>query len=204
MRQVKVVLDFKRMPVAQKIAYYRNVLEKLTNNRLFPSPDIPLPKAKAAIDSLEASFLESRDGGHTSIAIIHQQDSVTTKIFTLLAKYVDRIADGDEPALLSSGFHASRIPTALQKAILSVIYGLNSGDIKLIAKAVDKAGSYIWQFTKDSLPETESEWIICGYSTQATFELSQLEVDAKYYFRVAAVTPEGITDFSAPIVKLII
>ncbi len=99
MRQVKVILDFKRIPVAQKIAYYRNVLEKLTNNLLFPTPDIPLPEAKAAIDCLEASFLESRDGGHTSIAKMNQQGSVTTKIFTLLAKYVDRIADGDEPAL---------------------------------------------------------------------------------------------------------
>ncbi|MCX7107730.1 MAG: hypothetical protein NTV66_09215 [Methylococcales bacterium] len=71
------------MPVVQKIAFYRNVLEKLTNNPLFPSTDIPLPEAKAAIDSLEASFCESRDGGHTIIAKMHQQDSVTTKIFKI-------------------------------------------------------------------------------------------------------------------------
>jgi len=82
--------------------------------------------------------------------------------------------------------------------------GPNSGSVKLVAKAIDKAGAYQWQFAKDSLPAIESDWTNAGSSTRSSFDIVGLEVAAKYYFRFAAVTPNGITDFCSPILKVVV
>ncbi len=82
--------------------------------------------------------------------------------------------------------------------------GTHSGTVKLVAKAVDKAGAYHWQYAQDALPETEAGWLMAGSSTRASFELTGLNVSSKYYFRVAAITPDGMTDFSAPVLKVVV
>ena len=91
-----------------------------------------------------------------------------------------------------------------EKPTLAANDGPNSGSLKLVAKAIYSAATYIWQSAKDTLPTTESEWVTIGHSTQASYELTGLTVMNKYYFRVVAVTPEGTTDFSAPIEKIVI
>ena len=45
---------------------------------------------------------------------------------------------------------------------------------------------------------------MAGSSTQASFEISGLAVGSKHYFRVAAITPDGVTDFSAPVLKVVV
>ena len=204
MKKIKILLDFIRLAVAEKIAFYRNVITKLTGNAVFPTPDVPLTEAKTAVDKLEASLLASKDGSHTAIAVLHADEEAADDIFRTLAAYVDRISDGDESEMLSSGFHVSKQPVPIQKAALAVEDGPNSGSIKLVAKAVEKAGAYIWQYAKDTLPTSESSWTQAGTGTRSFYEMTGLTVAAKYYFRVAAVTPDGTSDFSAPVLKVIV
>jgi hypothetical protein len=203
MKKIKVVLDFIKFSVAEKIAFYRNIIAQLTGNATFPTPDVPLADAKAAVDTLEASFLAARDGSHTAVATMYANEAAADGLFRLLAAYVDRVAAGDEPTLLSSGFHESKQPTAIQKETLSVNDGSHSGSVKLVAKAVDKAGAYIWQYIKDALPDNDAAWITAATTTRASYELTGLNVTARYYFRVAAVTPDGTTDFSTPVMKVV-
>ena len=203
MKKIKVVLDFIKFSVAEKIAFYRNIIVHLTGNATFPTPDVPLADAKAAVDTLEASFLAARDGSHTAVATLYANETAADDLFRLLAAYVDRIAAGDEPKILSSGFHESKQPTSIQKETLSVNDGAHSGSVKLVARAVDKAGAYIWQYIKGMLPDNEVDWITAATTTRASYELTGLEVTARYYFRVAAVTPDGTTDFSAPVLKVV-
>jgi len=204
MKKVKVLLDFIRFAIAEKIAFYRTVITDLTDNDTFPSPDASLTDAKAAVDALENSSIAAKDGSRTAISIMHDNESKADAIFRTLASYVDRKADGDETKILSSGFHISKQPVTIQKAALTAYDGVNSGCVKLVAKAVDKAGAYIWQMAKDTLPEIENQWINLGNSTQSNFEISGLIVASKYYFRVAAITPDGTSDFCATIMKVVV
>ena len=204
MRTIKVVLDFIQFPVAEKVAFYRNIITQLTGNPLFPTPDVSLADAKAALDALETSALAARDGGHTAVSIMRDNEAAADRVFRILAAYIDRIAAGNETVILSSGFHESQQPIRTPKAALSVIDGAHSGSVKLIAKAVDKAGAYHWQCVEGALPETEAGWLIAGSSTQASFEISGLAIGSKHYFRVAAITPDGVTDFSAPVMKVVV
>ena len=204
MKKIKVLIDFTGLKIPQKISFYRNVIDKLTDNPAFPNPDVALSEAKIAVDGLEAAYVAARDGSHTAISNMHDHKVTTDSLFSLLAAYVDRLAAGDETKILSSGFDETKQPTPREKPTLAANDGPNSGSLKLVAKAIYSAATYIWQSAKDTLPTTESEWVTIGHSTQASYELTGLTVMSKYYFRVAAVTPEGTTDFSAPIEKIVI
>lgn len=204
MKRIKILLDFLKLSIAEKIAFYRNVIAKLTGNPDFPTPDVPLAEAKTAVDKLEESYLASKDGGRTAIALMHDQEAAADTIFRKLAGYVDRISDSEEAKMLGSGFSISRQPASIQKATLSVEDGDKSGCVKLVAKAVDKAGAYIWQYAKDVPPAVDSEWIHAGTGTRSYFDLDGLTPVSRYFFRMAAVTPEGTSDFCPPVAKVVI
>lgn len=204
MKKIKVLLDFIKLSVAEKIVFYRNIIAKLTDNPAYPTPDVPLTDAKTSIDILEASYLASRDGSHTAISAMHDNETATDTLFYKLAAYVEKVAEGDATKILSSGFHESRQPTPPQKPQLAAGDGANTGSVKLTAKAVDRAGAYIWQSAKDNLPVAESDWVLVATGTRSYYEITGLTVGSKYYFRVAAVTPDGTTDFSAPVSKVVV
>lgn len=199
MKKLKVLLSFIQLSVVEKIAFYRNVIIKLTGNSSFENPDASLESASGSVDKLESSFLASRDGSHTAVAAMHADEVAADNVFRALATYVDRIAVGDEVKILSSGFQVSKQPVVAQKPTLSVENGSHSGSVKLIAKAVDRAGAYIWQYSLDGV-----EWVVGGNSTASTYLLEGLTVAKKYYFCVAAITTEGTTDFTAPVLKVVV
>jgi hypothetical protein len=204
MKTAKALLDFIRFSVAVKIAFYHNVITKLTDNSQFTHPDISLEEAKAATEALESAFLATKDGSHMAHAAMYSAEEAADRIFRLLVAYVNRIANGDETTLLSSGFHILKQPATFQKPFLTVINGDNSGSVKIVAKAVARAGAYIWQMAKDKFPETEEEWTTIGYSTGANFQVSNLTAPVKYYFRVAAITPDGTLDFTSSVMKVVV
>ena len=204
MKRIKVVLDFIKFPVTEKVNFYRSIIDKLTGNAIYPTPDVSLTAAQVAVDALEKAILAKRDGSHTAVSAMHDAEDAADTIFRTLAAYVERLAAGDETSILSSGFHESSQPVLTPKAVLSVTDGAHSGAVKLIAKAVERAGSYIWQYAKDAIPGDDSGWILAGVCTSASFEISGLTVASKYYFRVAAVTPDGAQDFSAPVMKVVV
>jgi hypothetical protein len=180
------------------------VINKLSDNANFSSPDVSLEVARGAVDKLDASILAAWDGGHTALAHMHDNELATDEIFRILAAYVNRMAAEDETKILGSGFHVSSQPLKKTKAILAVNDGVNSGSVNLVAKAVDSAGAYIWQYAKDLIPENEAGWIAAGTSTRSSFSLTGLVVATKYYFRVSAVTPSVVTNFCPPVLKVVV
>ena len=181
MKKIKVLLDFIKLSIVEKIAFYRNIIDKLTDNPTYPTPEVPLTEAKTAIDALEASYVASRDGSHTAISAMHDNEIATDTLFYKLAAYVEKVAEGDQTKILSSGFRESRQPTLPQKPQLAAGDGANTGSVKLTAKAVDKAGAYIWQSAKGSLPVDESEWVLVATGTRSYYEITGLTVGSNAF-----------------------
>jgi len=205
MRKLKALLDFIQFSISEKITFCYNVIAKLTGNVLFPKPDVTLEEAKAAVEALEAAALATKDGSHTAVSAMYDAEENVDYYFRILVAYVNRIAWGNETAILSSGFHISRQSSSIQKPVLSVVDGDNSGSVYLQARAIDRAGAYIWQMAKDKLPETEEGWTTVGHSTHAYFQVTNLPIATKCYFRVAAITPDGTTlDFTAAVMKVVV
>jgi hypothetical protein len=204
MKIIQTKLDFIQLSPITKVVFYRNVITKFTGNPRFSTPDVSMLEASAAVDALEKAILAASDGGRTRISEMHDQEKLTDALFRNLAAYVDRIAAGDESTILSSGFHESKQPTYTPKAILTMLDGTHSGSVIFKGKAIPRAGAYHFQMCKGAIPLTEDGWVLCGVSTRAEFELSGLDVMCLYYFRIAAITPEGLTDYSAPVAKIVV
>lgn len=196
----KPLLTFIGLPIAAKIAFYRNVIAKLTGNANFPTPDKPLVDLIALVNKLESDFIAAKDGGHTPIANMHKSAAAADTAFRITAAYVDRIAQGDEAKILSSGLNVTKDRAATNKPDLAANDGTVSGTIRLVAKAVPNAGAYIWQ---QALPDKPNDWTTIGHSTQASIDISGLPVSAQLLFRFAAITPSGVCDFSNSIIKVI-
>jgi len=130
-------------------------------------------------------------------------------LFELLASeflselYVERIALGDETSILSSGFHFSKQPVFANKETLVAKNGSHSGSVLLDTLRIDRGVVYVWQMYKGKLPDNDSDWVQIGITTQTSFEINNLDIATKYYFRVAAVTPDGQQDFCAPVMKVV-
>jgi len=202
---IKTLLDFIKLPVVAKIAFYRNVVAKLrANSSIFSNPDKDLGTVTTLVDVLDARYLAAQDGGRSATAAMREAEEAADAAFRILANYVDRVANGHETTILLSGFNPSQTHASYQKPGLKVDNGETSGSMKLVAKAVEDAGAYIWQVAKDSLPADASGWAYAGFSTQATFTVTGLTVGSRYYFRFAAITSTGVADFTEAIGKIVV
>lgn len=199
MRKSKPVLDFIEYQPAIKIAFYRNVVVQFTNNPLYDPPDVPLDTIKISIDLFEASLLASKDGSRTATAIMHDNERATDKLFRIVLNNVDRIADGNETTIISSGFNVSSQPVLHQKATLTVLDGSHSGSAKLIAKADPDGTAYDWQMRVQGT----TEWIHIKTTSYASCEVDGLTPSTFVEFRFAVISRKGTSDYCAPVVKLI-
>jgi hypothetical protein len=107
MKIIKPLVDFIKFAVAIKIAFYLNIIAKLTNNPVFPTPDVSLADAAAAVANIEAAALAAQDRGAPAKSHLRDVIEAADLLFIRQAHYVDSIANGDETKILSSGFHES-------------------------------------------------------------------------------------------------
>ncbi len=205
MKQPQVVVDFTRLSIPEKIDFFNNILGHLVGNPIYTNPDISLADVQLSVDNLVLATLAAHDGSRVNTSLMHDAEAIAEKNFRILAAYVQRIAEGDLSKILSSGFHVSQLQVVIQKPLLAIKDGPNSGSIIFVAKSVDKAGAYIWQYYEgETPPATDAEWITAGHSTSATFQVNGLTKAKVYQFRFAAITITGTTDFSAPVSKIVL
>jgi len=153
MKKTQVAWDFIKYPVTEKVAFYNNIIVKLTDNPTFPWPPVSLVDTKTAVNKLEAAIIEARDGGHSAVSIMHDNEKLTDNLFRILANYVESVANGDETTILISGFHGTKQPTPIQKATLAAANGPHSGSVKLTSKAFFHGGGLIlFRWLKVSYP----------------------------------------------------
>jgi hypothetical protein len=203
MKRVKVVLDFQKFPIAEKIEFGKNVITKLTGNTQFPNPDVPPAQQTSAVSLLETDYTAALGGGRALIAKMHQSEKAFDDVFRKMAMFVERVSNGNEALILSSGFHVSKQPTPKNIIDFKVDAGKEHGEILLNRKAILGAKAYLWQCSKNVLPSENNGWEYCGFSTQSAFRLSSLESASKIWFRVAGLTKDGLTEWSEPIMKVI-
>ena len=203
MKVFKVLLDFVLFAVADKITFFRNVISHLTSNPTYPSPEPTVAELKVAVDNFELAILAAKDGGPTAKSAMRDAEKAVTLLFRNEAHHIDKVANGDETKILSSGFHPTKQPVLHDKLPLTVTDGKNSGAVNLDAKKHAKGGAYIWQKSTVENPLLDSDWMAITTTTQASCYVEDLNPATYVYFRCSVVTPEGITDYCTPVKKLI-
>lgn len=204
MKKDRLVLDFKKLSVSEKVSFGRNVYQSMKDNPHFLDPDIPLEVLKGHTDTLEQRYVASQSGGKEETVLLRQAEEVWDDAHTKQGRYVERIADGDGAIILSAGYNLAKPQGPGQKVEFSVTLGNVSGSVLLRRQAYTGASSYIWQYCEGTLPENESGWTTAKVTSRATVEISGLKPLTRYWFRVAVVTPQGTTAFSSPIMQAVV
>ena len=198
MKKEHVVLNFIRIPVVLKIEIGRLVYGKMNGHPQFINPDVSLEELKAKTDLLEERKLEASDGGRTATSSMRDAALEWDNTMRKIARYVDRIADGNPTMILETGFSLTKQLSSTGKDVFKVKQGDRSGSVSLRHKRIAGAKSYIWQYCIGEIPGNESDWVTVQVTTRASAELTGLTPLTIYWFRVAAVTPSGTTSFCSP------
>jgi hypothetical protein len=204
MKKNRIVLDFIRIPISQKVETGRSVKSKMTGNPKFATPDVSMEELETTTDLLETRSVAALSGGKEATALMHQTEEYWNDIMRKQARYVDRIADGDSAVILSAGFNLAKQPAPAVRPEFSVELSDKSGSVILRRQAVESAKSYIWQHCTGEIPVTDSDWTTATVTSQASTELNGLIPLTKYWFKVAAVTPTGTSAYTAPIMQVVI
>ena len=205
MKKERIVLDFVRLPIAQKIEFGRSVITKMKANPKFPTPDLSIEDLEAKTNLLETRSLAAQGGGKEATALMHQTEEEWIDMMRKTAKYVDRIADGDGAIILNAGFNLAKQPAPAVRPEFSVELGEKSGSVVLHRQAVEGAKSYIWQYCSGEMPAIkDADWLTAQVTSKVSAQIEGLTPLSKYWFRTAAVTPTGTTAYSQPIMQVVI
>jgi hypothetical protein len=201
MKKLKVLLNFVKKPVTKKITLYRYVINRLTDHPLFTHPDIELEELISLTNKLESDYIASRSGEHEKIALMHETRDITDNAFRVVARYVDRIANGSEADILSSGFSISQKTGSYNKPPIWIKQKGN--EVIFCCKAIPHARAYVWQYAIGNLPDDDSGWLFAGGSTRVMYGIKGLESGIFLWVRVAPITPKEFGPWSDPIKKVV-
>jgi len=171
-----------------------HVLENMTGNTNYPTPDPTLNSVKEANDNYIASLKLVEDGSKKFTVQKNNLRAALELLLKQLSDYVLKASNGDEAIILSSGFDIYKKPTTVgplpKPTKLTVKPGNNKGSVIVTCDVVVNASFYEFEYT-DAPATAVSVWIL-KTSTKHVLLLEGLISGKQYTFRVAA----GGTDSS--------
>ena len=123
-------------PNNEKIEFAKNSVTKMTGNTNFATPDVALSLITTATNTLETKYNLAIGGGKQQTADMHQARKALDDLLHKEGLYVERIANGNETIILSSGYNASKQPAPAKRPAFSVENGEHEGEMFLKHKGV--------------------------------------------------------------------
>lgn len=203
----KVKLNTKDLSVPEKIARARQIVAAMTGNANFPAPQPTLAQIIAGIDELQTAYDDAhaaRQEAKARTTALNEKEETLDRTLSQMTAYVESIAGDDVEKIQSAGLDVRS--TASPSGTLSAPESLNAsqgdmeGEIDLHWDRVERARSYVIEQSAD--PATDVSWKHAAVSTRSQATIDGLTSGAKYWFRVAAVSPQGQSGWSNPAVKI--
>lgn len=202
----RIKLNLKQLPITEKIAKAKQIVNALTGNPRFPSTNPPLETVTSAVDAFEGAFAASRMARQELKARnsdLAAKEDVIDQLMTQLAGHVESVAGLNDNIIHSAGMDtkAAPSPPALLNAPTSLraIAGNHDGEIHLSWDKVGRAKSYLIEKSPD--PPTPTSWAFAGVSTKASITLGGLS-STRYWFRVASIGSLGQSGWSDPTTRV--
>lgn len=192
MAKAKGKVSFVRLSIPEKINFDRHVITCMTGNPHFTDPPIAMTALTTAVNTLETNSVAALSGSHEARALVRESGAIVDDLFRQTLDYVNRIANGSESIILSAGFELPRPRRPRLMAIFYVIVGIRPGEAILGCKKIPGAISYVWQYCGTGMPTKESDWVFAGSGGKCKYVITGLTPMVRYWFRVCAVTREGM------------
>lgn len=129
----KVKLGLYSLTVAEMIPYCRFIIQKMTGNPNFPTPNPDLAVVAAAVDELSAADDAAEDRSNSSIKLVGIKKEGVFAVMRPLRDYVNIEGNGVEEILLSSGFPLADLPSNI---VLTVPQNLRTKTMDKLGKGV--------------------------------------------------------------------
>lgn len=206
---LKISLGLSHMPIMDKIAKAKMIIQKMTGNAHFTTPVPALADITAQILKTETAKTKADSAKATSVemtAILHQEEKGLDTFITKLANYVEVTADDDVAIIESAGFtpvsKATSVGTLPQPQNCGITTGDNSGELDPSCDNVKGAKTYVWQINTVD-PVKEGDWKDAITTTKSTCIIPNLTSGTRCWVRVAAVGAAGRSAWSDPATKIV-
>jgi len=206
---LKISLGLSHMPIMDKIAKAKMIVQKMTGNALFPTTVPPLADVTAQIVKTETAKTKADSAKATSkemTAIQNQEEKALDSILTKLANSVEITADGDVAIIESAGMtpasKGTPVGTLPQPQNCGITTGDNAGEVDPSCDNVKGAKTYVWQINIVD-PVKEGDWKDAITTTKSTCIIPNLVSGSRCWVRVAAVGAAGRSAWSDPATKIV-
>jgi hypothetical protein len=184
-------------PVPALIALAKTIVQSMTGNASFPSPDPTLAAVTAAITELETAETAAKARTHGAVAVRNDKRAALVTLLEQLKANIQKTADANvENAgaiIQSAGINVRKAPVHA-KRVFAAKPGAVSGSVKVVAVTAARRASYEWQYSVDA----GKTWSPAPSTLQAHTTIPGLTPGASVSFRYRAVTKTGEGDWSQP------
>lgn len=203
----KVKLNFRRLPVPEKLTKGRQIITSVTGNPKFTNPVPPVATLTTAINELEAAYAAAQTAKHAwrnAVDVQTAKSDAVDQVFSQCASYVESVAGADESVISSAGMDPKSTggaPTLPEPPTgIEVTEGDHEGELDISWDSVSNAKSYLIQRSTD--PNNSANWTHAGTSTKSSTTIAGLASGTRYWFRVCAVGAVGQSGWSDPGTKI--
>lgn len=200
---VKGTSRLNAIELAAKAEY---IVERMTDNPAFPDPIPTLAEITLATGALRTAITNALDGGKTDYAIKRMRQKELRLLVNQLAGYVSSVAEGNELAILSSGFPVRKpgkpAPEPAMPMDVRAYISDHTGRVDLTWAAVNPAVTYHIQWTAGD-PTDEKAWSLIAVSTRSSTKVTGLPSGQLSHFRVAGIGTKGMGPWSQVVSTLV-
>lgn len=202
----KISLKLSRLSISEKLDLAKRIASSLAGNASFPSPNPTLAQLGTAMNNLRTAHEEAllaRQQAKEKTAIQNQREDEFDDVVTRMAAFIASIAGEDPVLIASAGLDSTAASTSgppVMPAAFAVTFGDADGELDASWNASERAASYILEQSLQSPPN--AQWTQVAVTTKSTHTITGLQSGVRYWFRVAAVGPDGQSGFSDPATRI--
>lgn len=182
------------------------VINFMTGNANFPTPIPAIADVTTAVTDFSTALLAAKTGNRAQCAEKNEKRAAVDGMLRNLVSYVNFIAKGNRPLLLTTGFdlnsESDSGPVLTKPENPQVINGLNPGELTASVKAMPGAKAYVYEYSSD-VTFSETSWQRFTVTT-ASYTFTGLSKGKEYYCRIAVVGSKGQMAYSDTISRVVI
>jgi hypothetical protein len=168
--------------VALFIVFGRHVVQSMTGNPWFPSPNPPLATVTSDLDALEVSEATARTRAKGAASVRDEKRRVVEDHLMMLKIYVQLIANQNPEHAISiidsAGMSLKNLRTRLKPA-LQALMSVIQGEVLLRAKSAGRGAAYEWAYSADG----GKTWVALPLTNHAKTIVQGLTLGTVYQFR---------------------
>jgi hypothetical protein len=210
MARIKAKRGFKRLLAPALVSQARAVAKGFIGNSNLTAPPVDPKALQAAADDLSTKYTDSLDGSKKAKEALRAARTPVINMLEDLANYAETACKDDMTIFLSSGFQAKastrtpqvQPPAPKIKAVRQGPTGVALVDIE----AVNGARGYVIEYGVIGNGGTPpAAWMNTpAVKSRPATRISGLTPGVNYAFQVRALGPEGYTDWSPSVTRIMI